>query len=59
MLTNIINGLNGKKTYIATIAWASYKIGVIHGWWAEYPTLEASLLAAGALALRDAIAKRG
>jgi hypothetical protein len=58
MLSNLINGLNGKKTYICALGWAAYKIGVLHTWWPENATLETALLAGGGLALRDAIAKK-
>lgn len=57
MLTNLINSLDGRKTYICVIAWVVYKIGSLHGWWMPNPTLETSLLAGAGLALRDAVNK--
>lgn len=57
MLGKILSFLDGKKTYLAVIAWGVYRLGVIQQWWPENITLETLILGAGGLALREAIAK--
>ena len=57
MLQKILSGLEGKKTYLFTIAWATYKIGITQGWWAESLSLETLLIGGGAASMREAVSK--
>lgn len=57
MLQSAIGWLDGRKTYLFTIGWGVYKIGISQAWWPENHQIETILLGGGALSLREAVGK--
>lgn len=57
MIGKLIGLLDGKKTYLFSVAWVAYKMGIVQGFWHDNPNLEALLLGGGAVSLREAVTK--
>jgi fucose 4-O-acetylase-like acetyltransferase len=57
MLGTILRWLDGKKTYLFSIAYFIQKLGVASGWWEENAAVEAFLLSGGAMSLREGVKK--
>lgn len=57
MLMKLSEFLDGKKTYIFTFAWLTYKLAVAKGYFNANQGVEAFLIAGGAASLRNALTK--